>query len=283
MLIASLLMLFVSGQIFADCADTFAPFGKPMLISSNADSQSDGGIKLVEICHTGQLIAFNPNHNVSDWVAFEITRTKLLNPKVDRKDRFHPDPNVPEGHQIVKNDYRNTGYDRGHLAPAAAMKWSKEAMDDSFFMSNIAPQVGRGFNRHIWKDLEQKMRQWSCERDRLYITTGPLYEDESIESIKYDRNDDGEDDNGILVDVPSHFFKFALDPNRMEAIAFILENRELKREDLPKYLTSIDEIERRTNLDFLSGIWDRSEEVIESYVQPELWAEPQDSECSDLK
>lgn len=91
------------------------------------------------------------------------------------------------------------------------------------------------------------------------------------------------DDNGVLVDVPSHFFKFALDANHMEAIAFIFPNRALKTKDLPKYLTSIDEIEARSRLDFLKDIWDGTEQIIESHVQPSLWMGSDDNLCGKLK
>ena len=162
------------------------------------------------------------------------------------------------------------------------MKWSKEAMNDSFFMSNIAPQVGVGFNQHIWKVLERRMRQWACERGLLYVVTGPLYEVRPIKQLVSDKDGDGSDDNGILVDVPSHFFKLALDPRRMEAIAFILPNRRLKTKDLPKYLRSIDEIEVRSQLDFWSRIWDGAEQAIESHVQPRLWGRPGNAECEAI-
>ena len=118
-------------------------------------------------------------------------------------------------------------------------------MSESFFMSNMAPQVGNGFNRHIWKSLEQAMRRWACERGVLYVVTGPLYEEQPIEQLVYDKDGDGDgvDDNGVLVDLPSHFFKLAFDPARIEAIAFILPNRKLETKALPKFLHGVDDIE----------------------------------------
>ena len=105
-----------------------------------------------------------------------------------------------------------------------------------------------GFNQHIWKSLERKMRRWACQRGVLYVVTGSLYELAPVERISYDWEGDGTDDNGILVDVPTHFFKFVYDPHNVEAIAFILPNRRLKTGDLPLYLTSIDDIEARNRL-----------------------------------
>ena len=256
--------------------------GQPEHKSIDADLRMADPPAWQVICHAGQIVAFNPKQNVSDWAAFRLRREDLKNPKVERKDNFRPDPEVPTANQVVHADYTHSGYDRGHLAPAAAMKWSKEAMDDSFYMTNIAPQVGSGFNQHIWKSLEQKMRQWACKRGTLYVVTGPLYERGSTEQISDDLDKNGVDDNGILVDVPSHFFKFAFDPNAVETIAFILENRKLKTADLPKYLTSIDEIEARSRLDFLPDIWDGAEQSIESNAQPHLWEKP-DGSCGKLR
>ena len=263
--------------------DRFTPYGQPVHRSLPGDAGMAAAPAWTVICHAGQAVGFNPAHNVSDWAAFRLLRDDLLDPVAERTDNFRPDPEVPEGHQVVRSDYTRTGYDRGHLAPAASMKWSHDAMSDSFLMTNIAPQVGTGFNQHIWKSLERRMRQWACRRGALYVVTGPLYETRPIERIVYDGNGDGEDDNGILVDVPSHFFKFAVDPNAMEAIGFILPNRKLKTKDLPKYLTSIDDIEARSRLDFLTGIWDGAEQAIESHVQPRLWEKPDDEPCRGLR
>ena len=90
------------------------------------------------------------------------------------------------------------------------------------------------------------------------------------------------DDNRIEVDVPSHFFKLALDPGSMEAVAFILPNAKVKTKDLGMHLTSIMDVEARSRLDFLERLWDGAEQAIESHVQPRLWDEPEDSPCKDI-
>ena len=218
-------------QANSDCSE-FTPFGRPAAQGADAGEPSNWTI----ICHTGQVVAFNPDRNVSDWVAFRLRKEQLVNPVVQRKDRFRGDPEVPAQHRVVPDDYTKTGYDRGHLAPAASMKWSKDAMDDSFLMTNISPQVGVGFNQHIWKRLERKMREWACDRSDLYIVTGPLYESQETKRLVYDSDGDGVDDNDITVSVPSHFFKLAFDEVAKDAIAFVLPNMKLKTSDLPKYI-----------------------------------------------
>ena len=270
-----------TGIAYAKC-DHFTPFGAPAHRSPENDVGLSAPPTWTVICHVGQVVAFNPEHNVSDWVAYRLRREDLLDPRVERNDAFRLDPQVPEGHRVVPGDYLKTGYDRGHLAPAGAMRWSEEAMSESFFMSNMAPQVGAGFNRSSWKALEGRMRYWACERGVLYVVTGPLYEGRPIETLVVDEDDDGVDDNGIVVDVPSHFFKLALDPASMEAIAFILPNAKVKTKDLAMHLTSIRDVEARSRLDFLEKIWDGAEQAIESHVQPGLWDSASDVECREL-
>ena len=276
-----LVSLGVGTSAAADC-EHFTPFGQPIHWSLSDDVGVSAPPEWTVICHAGQVVAFNPEHNVSDWVAHRLRREDLLNDVVKRKDAFRGDPEAPQGHRVVKADYTGTGYDRGHLAPAGAMKWSEESMSESFFMTNMAPQVGNGFNRHIWKSLEQRMRRWACERGVLYVVTGPLYEERPIEQLVYDKDGDGVDDNGVLVNVPSHFFKLAYDPARVEAIAFLLPNQKLKTKDLPKFLHSIDDVEDRAQLDFLPSIWDSAEAAIENHKQPRLWEPPQRAECAAL-
>ena len=236
-----------------------------------------------KICREGYFAAFNPEHNVSDWVAVRLQRENLF-PKdpAERKDNFKADPKVSEEHQVVKRDYNKTGYDRGHLAPAASMIRSQKIMDESFFMTNIAPQVGSGFNQHIWKSLEKKMRRWACDRGELYIVTGPLYEVNSVEQLMNDANGDGIDDNNILVDIPTHFFKLAFDPISVEAIAFILPNMKLSTKNLQNYIVSIAEIEARSGFDFLYRLSDNVEYVVENNVQPRFWPDPSNKQCMSI-
>ena len=282
LLILSILLNSGAAQALASCED-FVPFGQPVHKNVTSDIGVTEAPDWDVICHAGQIVAFNRKHNVSDWVAFRLRRVDLLKPVAKKKVNYRIDSKVPENHRVVYDDYTNTGFHRGHLAPAASMKWSAHAMKDSFFMTNMAPQVGNGFNNGIWKSLERRMRTWACQRDILYVVTGPLYEDRPIKKLVYDGDGDGKDDNGVLVDVPSHFFKIALDAKRMEAIAFILPNQVLEKSDLPKYLRSIDEIEARSRLDFLKDIWDGAEQIIESHVQPSLWRKPDDELCDDIR
>ena len=212
------------------------------------------------LCRTGYALAYNSQRKVPDWVAYHISRQKLASGKFPRSNDFRADADLPHNLHAELADYRGSGYDRGHMAPAAVMKWSRQAMSESFLLSNIAPQVGPGFNRGIWRVLEKRIRQWGNQRGSLYVITGPAYIGDSPKNLGK---------SGVAV--PSHFYKIAFDPVRVEAIAFLLPNKRLSSRDLPLYITSIDKIEKTTGLDFLQELNESVEDLVESAVQNRLW------------
>lgn len=177
-----------------------------------------------------------------------------------RSNDFQPDPDLEPGQRAELVDYAKSGYDRGHMAPAGDMRWDKDAMTESFFLSNMSPQNGIGMNRGIWKDLEDKVRGWAIARWELYIYTGPIYETGTPKTIGPNH-----------VAVPAHFYKIIFDPIKVEAIAFIMPNAALKTKDLPKYIVTINEIETKTGLDFLSAIDAAVQKMVESKKQSEVW------------
>ncbi|MEE8388100.1 MAG: DNA/RNA non-specific endonuclease [Acidiferrobacterales bacterium] len=212
------------------------------------------------LCRSGYALSYNSRRKVADWVAYHISRQKLSASKVRRSNDFRADADLPRDKRAQLSDYRGSGYDRGHMAPAAVMKWSHQAMSESFLLSNIAPQVGPGFNRGIWRVLEQRVRQWANHRGELYVITGPAYIGENPKTLGK---------NGVAI--PSHFYKVVFDPVRIESIAFLLPNKRLSSRDLPLYITSIDNIEQTTGLDFLQKLSDPVEKIVESTVQNQLW------------
>ena len=111
-----------------------------------------------QISHLGYTLSYNEKHEQASWVAYELTAGELRG-TIARTDNFKADASVTTGSASLA-DYRGSGFDRGHLAPAADMKWSREVMSESFFMSNMSPQEP-GFNRGIWKKLEGKVRDWA--------------------------------------------------------------------------------------------------------------------------
>lgn len=212
------------------------------------------------ICHKGYALSHNPQRKTPDWVAEHLTDEKA-GAKMQRMGSFKPDPDLLPGKRAELKDYKNSGYDRGHMAPAGDMRWDKEAMKESFYLSNIVPQIGPNMNRGIWKDLEEKVRDWAMSRGEIYIFTGPIYaQGEEIKTI-------GENN----VAVPTHFYKVIFDPIRIEVIAFIMPNMEIKGEGISSFISSVDEVEEKTGLDFLSNINNDIQEAIESKKVERLW------------
>ena len=205
---------------------------------------------------TGYTVSYNVYYKNPNWVAWELTREETKG-ETDRYDKFMPDPDLPEP-RVVHKDYTRSGYDRGHMAPAADMKWSKQAMIESFYMSNICPQVGN-LNRGDWNDLEELCRDWAEKYGRIYIACGPIFDSKSPKRIGEHK-----------VAVPDRFFKVILIYNRKNPIAmgFIFKNI-AHSQDIEKYMVTVDSVENVTGMDFFSKLPDDVENRIESII-PEL-------------
>ena len=209
------------------------------------------------IHHVGYVLSYNEAHEQANWVAYELTLEEV-NGSFKRTNDFRPDPKVKTGSASLA-DYRGSGYDRGHLAPAADMKWSPIAMSESFYMSNMSPQRP-SFNRGIWKRLEEQVRKWAVDNKSVYIATGGVL----IPGL----NKIGPNQ----VSVPERFYKVILDYQdpELKGIAFILPNRGSK-ESLKKYVVTIDKVESVTGIDFFYTLPDEIEEEIESKVDLSRW------------
>lgn len=212
------------------------------------------------LCRTGFALSHDDTKKSPTWVAQRMTAERLV-PKVARSDRFIPDPDLPKGQRAELDDYRGSGYDRGHMAPAADMRWSKEAMQESFYLSNMAPQIGPGMNRGIWSDIESAIRRWVASRGELFIYTGPIFEKETSNKTIGPNQ----------VAVPTHFYKVVFDPIRVETIAFVVPNAPHASRRIEEFITSVRDIEMRSGLNFLNRIQPAVQSLIEEPVAPALW------------
>lgn len=203
------------------------------------------GLEDTLLSYTGFDLAYNENHEQATWVAYTLTAEEASSNRVGRSDRFRPDLAIRTGSASLA-DYRNSGFDRGHLAPAADMKWDSAAMAESFLFSNMSPQVPE-FNRGIWKNLEEQVRIWAKEKDSLYVITGPVL-DSTNTSIGLNR-----------VSVPAYYFKVLVDlsPPDHSIIAFLIPNEKSDR-DLFSYALSVDSLENFTGYDFFSSAPDQA-------------------------
>jgi endonuclease G len=208
---------------------------------------------------TGFALAYNEAAEQAWWVAYHLTAEELQG-TLDRDNfDFDSDVAVNTGSATLK-DYTGSGYDRGHLAPAADMKWNSEAMQASFLLSNISPQT-HSFNAGIWERLEKRMRGWAKRDGSLYLVTGPVLKEKPSETIGLNQ-----------VWVPNNYYKVALayKKNRWHALAFVMD-QQASGKDLQPYFVTIDEVERQTGLDFFPAIPDELEEQLESESELGYW------------
>ena len=223
--------------------------------------QSRGARSEVILKRMGYTVSFNPQANIPHWVAWELNPERLIE-RESRSDKFLPDPNIDERRAVTTDDYKGSGWDRGHMCPAGDCRWHWRAMDESFYMTNICPQ-NNNLNRGDWKELEEACRRWAA-KESVYIVCGPIL----YKTAKY-----GYIGKAHRVRVPEAFFKVVLtgvESGRPRAIGFIYKNEtgNYKRD---KYVNSIDEVERITQLDFFSALPDDVENVIESTYRLAEW------------
>ena len=174
---------------------------------------------------------------------------------VSRTDNFRSDEKISSNSATLL-DYRRSGYDRGHLAPAADFSFNTNAMSESFYMSNMSPQ-NPSFNRGIWKELESLVRSWGSVSS-IYVVTGPILDDCSTTIGT----------NNVCV--PKYYYKVIYDPSEKKMIAFVLLNKKSEYK-LSHYVTSVDYVESIAGIDFFPILEDNLEEELESEIHKEFW------------
>lgn len=211
------------------------------------------------VTNLGYTSSYNISYGIPNWVAYEITRSEATSIEAERKDKFMPDPKV-KGHSATNADYKGSGYDKGHMAPAADMKWSQIVMDQSFYFTNICPQAP-GLNRGAWKNLEEDIRLWAIRDSALVVICGPLFTQEPVRYIPQTQ-----------VAIPDAYFKVVCSPYTPEprGIAFIFPNAKASKHPR-EYVTTINSVEQITGMDFLSQLPDETENQIEETSNYTLW------------
>ena len=208
--------------------------------------------------HVGYTVSYNEQRRNANWVAYELTADEVKGDE-PRDDKFVPDPEVI-GRQATDDDYKRSGWDRGHLAPAADMKWSEEAMKESFYLSNVSPQ-NNNLNRGVWKSIEELTRDVASKYSKVLVVTGPVF------TKKKGMGKIGE--NRVLI--PNAFYKVLLIHNgSYQAIGFYCENVAGKKK-LATYARSIDEIEKATGIDFFHLLPDEIEDEVEATYDWNVW------------
>ncbi|MBQ9556845.1 MAG: DNA/RNA non-specific endonuclease [Muribaculaceae bacterium] len=201
-------------------------------------------------------VHFNSERGIANCAAYELVSNEL-NGTAERRNEFIPDPGVKGC--PTPADYAGSGMDRGHLVPAADLKWSPDAMRQSFLMTNIAP-MHKALNEGGWAKLEEKVREWTARDSALLVFTGPVVS-EGDTTLASGR-----------VTVPSAYYKVIVAPcvSPRRAIAFIYPNGHSGGR-LRQYAVSVDEVERRTGLNFFPTLSDEEQQQLESRVSLDLW------------
>ena len=211
--------------------------------------------------HEYYSLGYNEDHEQADWVAYRLTKESLLIPNVERERQYRPDYNV-KTRSAFHRDYSNSGFTRGHLVPAGDMAFDDIAMRESFYMSNMSPQL-RSFNNGVWKELEETVRDWTFQNEEIFIVSGPVFYNRIKKRIGKNK-----------VAVPDAFYKAILDittPSQ-KSIAFIIPH-ELSETHLSEYAVSIDDLEATLNFNLFPDLYlnEKEEEKLESGFEIEDW------------
>lgn len=228
------------------------PSGKELEIPISIVSRQEQIIR-----HAGYTVSYNKDWKISNWISYELTRQETQGSE-KRSNRFITDPLV-KGIIATNADYARSGYDKGHMAPAADMKWSSTAMKESFYFSNMCPQHPQ-LNRRGWKNLEEKIRDWAIADSAIIIICGPIIE-KYPQSIGKNK-----------IPVPKQFFKVVLSPfvKPIRSIGFLFDNEQAV-EPLSSYTVTVDSIEKITGIDFFAPLPDEIENKIEAEVDFRQW------------
>src|SRR5450759_2345792 len=207
--------------------------------------------------HTYYTLSYSEPNEQAELVYYELTPA-FVNGSQPRKDEFRPDPMVSTGSAQL-SDYRGSGYDRGHLCPAADMKLNATSMSETFFLSNMSPQ-DPSFNRGIWESLEATVRSWAITEGMIYVVTGGV-----LTSNKGKIGSDG-------VSIPKYFYKVIYDPRGQgRMIAFLIPN-EKSEKPLQNYVVTVDSLESLTGIDFFQELPDSIENRLESTKDVSSWS-----------
>lgn len=216
------------------------------------------GIDARDLQYTGFRVNFNPTLHIPNYVVWTLTESTSDGPHTRKNAKFQADTDV-EG-SATPDDYRRSGFDRGHMAPAADMKWSAEAMDQCHYMTNICPQDNK-LNTGAWSTVENMCRKWAGRYGRLIIVCGPVVTDYMPRHI-------GE--TGVAV--PERFFKVVIAPDaqKPKGIGFMMPNTYVEG-GAQQCVVSIDQVEAITGYDFFSALPDEIENDIEQQASLQDW------------
>ncbi len=239
-------------------------------LKKNGLPKVEAGEKVIH--HSAFSLVYSEEHEQAKWVA-HIIMPEVTKGNAARSNDFRPDPKVETGTAVEKDYfltstddngeivYDGFGYDRGHLAPSADFRWSKKALSESYYYSNMSPQRPE-FNREGWGELEAMMRGYMYHNDdvKLYVVSGPVLK-KGLPVIERSINKPS---------IPEQYFKVAVDLKNKRAIGFLMPNQRLSY-PVESFAKSIDEIEKVTGIDFFADLPDNLEKELEAMNDVKPW------------
>ena len=210
------------------------------------------------VVHQGYISSYNTETLIPDWVAYELTEEEA-NGTFGRSGSFSMDPDFT-GKQAMREDYSNSGWDKGHLAPAADMKWSPASMYESFYFTNISPQ-NHTLNERSWQTLERFVRRMAAQYKTVWVVTGPVVDLGTHGTI-----------GAQQVAVPDSFFKALLiyDGESYHSIAFLMENNSTYH-SLKSSTLTVNELELFIGKDLFCNLPKKIQESIEGKIDDGVW------------
>ena len=206
---------------------------------------------------TSYVVSYNKQTRCPNWVAWQLTADHA-DGELKRMNNFHEDEDCPRPRATLQ-DYKGSGWSRGHMCPAGDNKWSREAMYDSFSLVNVCPQDSK-HNSGVWNSIEMDCRRWARKYGEVFIVCGPVWTKGKHQTIGPNK-----------VQVPEAFFKVVLRLKPEPAgFGIITRNNEgTKKRDL--YYNSIDQVERITGIDFFPALPDDIEDDVEAKADMNDW------------
>lgn len=205
-------------------------------------------------------VAYHLGWQQPQWVAYRLGGEQQRE-RVERKGfSFREDPFL-SGSTLENQDFKGTGYSRGHLKPAADSKSSARAMQESFYYTNMSPQLP-SFNSGVWNSLEMWVRRVAGASDRLYVATGPCFLDAPLDYMGRKR-----------VPVATHFYKALLkrDVDKWHAVGFVVPHDLSRKAKTWEFSVTVDSLEKLTGIDFFPLLPDSIELDVEACVDESAW------------
>ena len=234
----SIIFAFMVLCLSSEQARSSISFAKDLSPKSDCDQKVE---------HRYYQVCYSDPHRLALWTSHWLTEEGTQG-KTSRTNNYRPDHNLVD--PVHHKAYYRSGYDRGHLVPAADMKLNYTSMSETFFMSNMSPQKP-SFNRGVWKSLENHMRSLVEQNGMAYIVTAPLLSEELAKLP-----------SGISI--PNHFYKIAYFPEKELMLAYLISNTKHKNAKLSEFRVSVDELEELSGIDFFPALDDEIETLLEA-------------------